>query len=278
MGSKYKVTLAFLLVAAVTFAALELFMSPSSGPDVPLTEEAVAFPGAGSSIPRAGNEKTTAEEPAPAARAAEPQLVPVVPRGPVSMRKEARLPVPPSESEPGLTAVYMVKDTTPPRLSILSPVDRSYTMERQIKLTVRSEAGARVDLNGSALAEKPPGFFRGSAGLSPGQNSIVVRATDAVGNVSTALARVTFIDPANIRAEKSRLVALLKQLDEVRAAARDVDQRIAELLGQIEDAKDVKRIPEFSNILREVRNNRKQLQQEIEHAIVKIDKSLPGVK
>ncbi len=269
MGSKFKVTLAFLMVVAVTFAALELFMSPSNAPEVPATEEATASPDAGTFVPRDGDGMATTDK---AVRVVEPHLVPVVPPGPGSRQKAAAVP------DPGLTAVYTVKDTTPPRLAILSPVDRSYTMERQIKLTVRSEAGARVEMSGAALAEKPPGFFGGSTRLSPGQNRIVVRATDAVGNASTALARVTFINPATVRAEKSRLVALLKQLDEVRAAARDVDQRIAELLGQIEDAKDVKRIPEFSNILREVRNNRKQLLQEIEDAIVKIDKSLPGAR
>jgi len=275
MSSRFKVTLAFLLVAGLTFAALEIFMSSSNTPDSPVNEVAISQD-AGTVIPGKADEEITTKKPAPVVGVVEPSLVPVVQRDRDSSKKTVASGI--SLTKPKLKAVMTIRDTTPPRLSILSPVDRSYTMERQIKLTVRSEAGALVELNGTALTEKSPGFFGGDARLSPGKNRIAVVATDAVGNVSKALARVTYIDPANIRAEKGRLVALLKQLDEVRAAARDVDQRIAEVLGQMEDAKDVKRIPEFSKILREVRNNRKQLQQEIEHAVVEIDKSLPDTK
>jgi len=276
MGRKIAILVGFVIVAAGTFFALDMFVKTSE--DSPKVEPTPApsetWPDKKAEEPPPVIEEPEPEEPA----LEEPQLKPIKVSRTKKIRKKA-IPSEPKEDEPEkLTAVLTVKDTTPPPVSILSPVDRFYTMKSKLTLSVRSEAGARVELNGERFSEKSPGSFSFQTELVDGLNRIVVAAYDPVGNRAEAAVRVTYVAPSRIRKKKDRFVALLKQLDEVRSAAFDIDRTISEILKQIEYAADADRVPQLSSELRTIRHNRTQLQKEIEEGITEIDSWLKSVE
>ena len=149
-------------------------------------------------------------------------------------------------------------------------------MNPKVRLTVRSEAGARVEMEGGEFKEKNPGFFQAETTLEPGLNRLAVQAFDPVGNRAEASVRVTYVDPSRIRSKKDRFMELLKQLKEVRSAAADIDKRISDLLTAIEDARDAEKVPALSRELRNIRNSRREIENEIEKSIKEIDFWLSG--
>jgi hypothetical protein len=280
MGRKIAILVGFLIVAAGTFFALDMFMkAPEDKPKVePSPPPSETWPDKKPEEPPPVVEAPPVEVPAHK----EPELKLIEVANSKKLKKRAVTSKPkeiePAEDKPGkLTAVLTVKDTTPPPVSILSPVDRFYTMKSKLTLSVRSEAGARVELNGEKFTEKSPGKFSFQTELIDGLNRIVVAAYDPVGNRAEAAVRVTYVAPSRIRKKKDRFVALLKQLDEVRSAAFDIDRTISEILKQIEYAADADRVPQLSAELRTIRHNRTQLQKEIEQGIKEIDSWLKGV-
>ncbi|MBW1873193.1 MAG: hypothetical protein JRJ19_14075 [Deltaproteobacteria bacterium] len=272
MGRKIAILVGFIIVAAGTFLALEMFMKAPQD-----TQKVEPIPPPLENRPdKKPEEQPPIAEPPPDEV---PDLKTIEFDKPRKLTKSGKktINIEPKEDEPAkdkpekLTAVFTVKDTVPPLLSILSPVDRFYTMKSKLKLTVRSEAGARVELNGQPFTEKSPGYFNYATELTDGLNRFVVAAYDAVGNRAEAAVRVTYVAPSRIRKKKDRFEALLKQLDEVRSAAFDIDRTISELLKQIEYAADAERVPQLSAELRTIRHNRTQLQMEIEQGIKEID-------
>jgi hypothetical protein len=82
-------------------------------------------------------------------------------------------------------------DATAPVVTILTPQGGSVTGTAIAAITGRTEAGATVTINGSAVAVQPSGDFGGSVTLTEGANSIQVVATDLAGNVGQTTVAVT---------------------------------------------------------------------------------------
>jgi hypothetical protein len=82
-------------------------------------------------------------------------------------------------------------DATAPVVTILTPQGGSVTGTAIAAITGRTEAGATVTINGSAIAVQPSGDFGGSVTLTEGANSIQVVATDIAGNVGQTTVAVT---------------------------------------------------------------------------------------
>jgi hypothetical protein len=165
----------------------------------------------------------------------------------------------------------MMKDDQPPPLKVTTPRDRSYVMARLLPVRARSEAGARIEVNGYLLGEITAGVFSGTVTLKPGENRLSFLAQDAVGNTASAALQVTFVPPKRIRKVKNHFLSLLKQLEEVRSTAEDIDRRTEIIIGRIEDIQDAETVNRLSQELREIRNARRELQNEIEKAIREID-------
>jgi hypothetical protein len=92
----------------------------------------------------------------------------------------------------------IVKDTTPPTLTVTAPVDGSTvnTATVKVKGTATDNVGVRiVAVNDMPLKEEallPDGSFATEVQLDEGANTIVVKAFDAAGNVATKTIKVTY--------------------------------------------------------------------------------------
>ena len=173
-----------------------------------------------------------------------------------------------------MKAIHVAKDDHPPPIRITIPRDRSYVMARLLPIRARSEAGARMQVNGNTLKELSAGVFSGTVQLKPGENQLGFSAEDAVGNTTTAALRVTFVEPKRIRRVKIRFTSLLAQLEEVRSTAEDIDRRTEIIISRIEDLQNAETVNRLSKELREIRNARRDLQKEIEKAVREIDELL----
>jgi hypothetical protein len=84
-------------------------------------------------------------------------------------------------------------DTIPPGLELQSPGDGSRTPADSVYIVGRSEPGAVVSVNGGRLEVGLGGSFSSELPLGAGRNRIVLRATDAAGNVFELSVNVTRI-------------------------------------------------------------------------------------
>lgn len=177
----------------------------------------------------------------------------------------------PAPAPAGLQAVMTVRDTTPPPLSVITPRDRGYVMDKTVELQVRSEAGAWVSAEGNELPEQSPGVFVARLTLAPGPNDLRITASDAVGNQSQALVRINRIDPDRYGRFKDRLTYLMRQLDEIHRASLEIDVRMTAILRALRDARDADEVTRLSRQQRDVQRAKRSLQEEIEKAIMEID-------
>jgi hypothetical protein len=254
-SKKLPAVLGFIALAAGACLVLYLILGVEPAPE-PVFEAAPVPEPAPEPAPEPGPEPGPEPAPEPTAEP-EPQPEPEL--------------VKPRPASPPPKAVTAVKDDQPPSLRISTPRDRSYVMARLLPVRVRSEAGARVKVNGNLVKEISPGVFSGSVKLKPGDNRLEFEAGDAAGNDSSAVVQVTFVEPKRIRRVKTRFTSLLDQLEEVRSTAEDIDRRTETIIGRIEDIKNAETVNRLSRELREIRNARRELQKEIEKAIREID-------
>lgn len=95
------------------------------------------------------------------------------------------------------TAVFLdpaLADTTPPALTITSPVDGSLRNSSPILVSGEvDDPGATVEIDGVAIALTPgtPPTFEANVELAEGTNTLVVTATDAAGNTAVEAVSVT---------------------------------------------------------------------------------------
>ena len=85
----------------------------------------------------------------------------------------------------------VILDTHAPVLDIQSPPDGLHTANATVYIIGTTESGAAVSVNGEAVAVGYTGDFSIEVGLGPGQNKIVVVATDDLGNANETTINVT---------------------------------------------------------------------------------------
>jgi hypothetical protein len=77
----------------------------------------------------------------------------------------------------------VVLDTLAPALAVLAPLDGSHTSNYSVYVIGTTDPGAAVSVNGEPVAVGQGGDFSTELKLQPGQNRVVVAASDALGNV-----------------------------------------------------------------------------------------------
>jgi hypothetical protein len=82
----------------------------------------------------------------------------------------------------GRESVAVLRDTTPPNLTVLSPRDDFLTNQTQMTVIGQTDPGTAVTVGGAPAAVGPDGRFNGTAALVPGNNIIEVVARDTAGN------------------------------------------------------------------------------------------------
>jgi RHS repeat-associated protein len=87
----------------------------------------------------------------------------------------------------------VTRDTQAPTLTVTSPVDNSYTNQNTVTVagTVTDATTVTVKVNGVTFPVGQGGAFSGSYTLAAGANFLTITATDAVGNVTTQVRKVT---------------------------------------------------------------------------------------
>jgi len=91
------------------------------------------------------------------------------------------------------------KDTTPPTLTITAPADKSTVDTPTVKVTGKATDNVGVTMvavNDVPVTLLPDGTFATTVTLTEGENTIVVKAFDAAGNVATQTLTVTYKKPA----------------------------------------------------------------------------------
>lgn len=81
-------------------------------------------------------------------------------------------------------------DTTAPALSIDSPTPGLVTSASSVVIAGTAEPGSSVSVAGAAVLLDDLGHFAKTASLAPGVNTFEVTATDAIGNVASAVVTV----------------------------------------------------------------------------------------
>jgi ferric-dicitrate binding protein FerR (iron transport regulator) len=89
------------------------------------------------------------------------------------------------EGQPWPTrTLRLVRKVEKPRLKIMKPSMGENLKQRKLLLAGESEPAARVEVNGKEVLVSDEGTFSEQLLLNPGENVLVVRATDRAGNVS----------------------------------------------------------------------------------------------
>lgn len=90
----------------------------------------------------------------------------------------------------------VIRDTSPPQLTVIEPVDGSSTPDEVIAIsgTAVDATAVTLTVNGEIVAIGTNGAFSGSVALMVGPNTITFLATDAAGNTTTVTRLVTRID------------------------------------------------------------------------------------
>lgn len=84
-------------------------------------------------------------------------------------------------------------DDTPPYLILDTPIDGQILRTRIIELRGRTEKGARMTVDGTALAADAEGAFTTTLTLRPGIEQITLEAVDAAGNRTTLPRTVRYV-------------------------------------------------------------------------------------
>ena len=104
--------------------------------------------------------------------------------------------------------ITVVVDTRAPALTLVSPADDVTTFDGTVEVSGTTEPGVTLIVNGFSAAVALDGSFSIRIGLPEGRNTIVAMATDAAGNVATASATVTYVNPFSQDLAALRLVAI----------------------------------------------------------------------
>ncbi len=85
-------------------------------------------------------------------------------------------------------------DTTPPALTLTSPVDGLLTNQENVTVEGTTESGATAAVNGASVSVDAQGKFSVSVKLNLGENTVTVETKDALGNAVSKSVKATY-DP-----------------------------------------------------------------------------------
>ncbi|UCE91100.1 MAG: hypothetical protein JSV90_06670 [Methanobacteriota archaeon] len=131
---------------------------------------------------------------------------------------------------------YVVPDTTPPPLSLVSPSDGMITETPVVTVSGTTEPGAFLAVNGISVAVESDGSFSCEIALVEGENAITATATDASDNSAAASVSVTYVDPA-VELEEE-LNDALEELSVVQDELNDALEVLIAVLDELSEAQD----------------------------------------
>ena len=100
-----------------------------------------------------------------------------------------------SDGNTNTQTVSVIVDTEAPTLILAAPTTGATSTASFVDVAGRTEPGSQVVVNGLPVAVASNGSFSIRIGLVEGMNTIVATARDAAGNVATASATVTYVNP-----------------------------------------------------------------------------------
>lgn len=115
------------------------------------------------------------------------------------------------------TSVAVVRDSSPPTLSVTSPVNGAQSDVPTIAVSGSTEPEARVTANGIMVAVAADGSFTVAISLAEDANTILVTATDMAGNAASTSVSVTYVSP--ISGLQQNLSVTRKALDAMNASS-----------------------------------------------------------
>lgn len=89
-------------------------------------------------------------------------------------------------------SVKAVYDDAPPPLSILAPPEMYVSPQPSVELRGKTDASARVKVNGEKVAVRPDGTFAQVVKLKEGVNLVTIEAVDAAGNAEYGKRYITY--------------------------------------------------------------------------------------
>ena len=129
--------------------------------------------------------------------------------------------------------ILVVLDTTPPNLVVSGPADGANVSEPNVLVYGTVESGAEVSVNGVLASGGTD--WSATVALVEGSNTIVVIATDSVGNTATQTLTVNYVPPAYVTPEE--LAALRAELlGEINNLSLSLQENVTALQGEIDDA------------------------------------------
>jgi hypothetical protein len=93
-----------------------------------------------------------------------------------------------------LRQVHITIDLTPPEIVLLQPANLTSNMS-DIKIKVRTEAGASPTINGTSMKAEGNGIFSIDVRLVPGPNNFTISAKDRAGNTNTTVVTIDYTPP-----------------------------------------------------------------------------------
>ncbi len=165
-------------------------------------------------------------------------------------------------------------DLEPPELVVITPSGPEFSLRPDLEARVRSEPGARVLVSGRTLLEGPAGLFSGTLRLSAGANELRVTAEDQAGNRVARLVRVTYVDLDRVGRDRQRIERMVRQLEDIRAAAVELDRRILVLLEKMEAMRNADELARLSEELHRIRKTRRAVSGELANALGQVDSLL----
>lgn len=158
--------------------------------------------------------------------------------------------------------LVVLRDTTPPYLVVTAPSDGAEISEPNVLVYGTVDSGAVVRVNG-VLAEDGTDWSA-TVSLVEGSNTIVVTATDSVGNTATITVVVDYVPPVYVTPEELAAVRaeLLGEINNLSAA---LQENVSALQDQIDTAMD-----EIAALQTSLAENISALQAQIDSAMDEI--------
>ena len=121
----------------------------------------------------------------------------------------------------------VTRDSTPPAITLIAPANGASTNVSTIVVSGTTEPGARLVVNGIAVAVAVDGTFNAVVSLSQGTNAIVATATDAAGNSRSASVSVTYTNPVS---------SLEQQLHDLQQQLQDTKDKLTQTNQALQDS------------------------------------------
>lgn len=133
---------------------------------------------------------------------------------------------------------YTASDTTPPEISIESPISGEEVTTSPVTVSGMTEPGVTLTVNGVLVSVGTDGTFSFSLALEVGWNTITATAVDEAGNSASDLVSVGFADPLDDVVEdlQDQLDAAYQNLSASEDELDDLSADLGEALEGLDDA------------------------------------------